>query len=165
MTRVTSSPDRIARRTIFAVLILACAGLGLSGCIEHRVTVNPPAAAETEPAGENKNHTVMVTGSRFQTNGTTPELFSSPLPLDIPVSVYRRHWDGSMSRGELRCTTPLPWWQRFPADAFVDFSPVHATCDASTVATLTPVTPIPRAQLLEQAIRDGYAQPHPTIKP
>jgi hypothetical protein len=100
------------KRIFFAAPLALFMLFSLPSCIEHRVAVHPPTAAAPEPPGENKTHTFMIAGSRFQNDGTTPETFSSPLPLDIPVSAYRRQWDGSIERGEVRCKTPLTWWQR-----------------------------------------------------
>jgi hypothetical protein len=100
----------------------------------------------------------MIAGSRFQNEPDHPETFASPLPLDIPVSVYRRESNGTIARGELRITTALPWWQRFPADAFVDLTPIDATVDAVGMATLSPVETVDRKSLISQAERDGYAR-------
>jgi hypothetical protein len=161
-SKVHAAPARGAmtpvKRIFFAAPLALFMLFSLPSCIEHRVAVHPPTAAAPEPPGENKTHTFMIAGSRFQNDGTTPETFSSPLPLDIPVSAYRRQWDGSIERGEVRCKTPLTWWQRFPADVFVDFAPFSARCATTEQVYLSPVLPTDRAHLLEQAARDGYAR-------
>lgn len=142
---------------LFALLIAP-------GCIEHRAAVSPPLPADPPPAGEKPATTVLIAGSRFQNEPDHPETFSSALPLDIPVSVYRRESDGTIARGELRVTTGLPWWQRFPADAFVDLTPIDATVDAVGMATLTPVSLYDRAAFISQAERDGYARSAAPVK-
>ena len=134
------------------------------GCIEHRVAVSPPLPADPPPAGETPATTVLIAGSRFQNEPDHPETFSSALPLDIPISVYRRESDGTITRGELRVTTELPWWQRFPVDAFVDLAPVDATVDAVGMATLSPVPLYDRAAFISQAERDGYARSAAPVK-
>lgn len=138
-----------------ALAIVLCA---LSGCVEHRVAVSPPLSANPPPKGGDQATTTMITGSHFQNEPDHPKTFTSPLPLDVPVSVYRRDSDGSIARGELRVTTALPWWQRFPADFFVDLYPATASVDAVDMATLSPVEPVDRELLLQQAQRDGYAR-------
>jgi hypothetical protein len=157
------SPDRqlcpkyTQPRTLFISVVLLPLLLTV-GCIEHRVTVKPPLPADPPPTGEDRATTVLIAGSRFRNEPTQPENFASPLPLDIPVSVYRRESDGSLARGEFRVITPLPWWQRFPADAVVDLSPIHATVDADGMPPLIPVIPFNRDQFIRQAERDGYAR-------
>ena len=86
---------------------------------------------------------------------------ASPLPIDLPVSVWRRDSDGTLSRGELRVTTGLPWWQRFPADVVSDLAPIDAEVFASGTPTLTPVPLADRTRLFDQAARDGYAHRDP----
>jgi hypothetical protein len=129
----------------------------LGGCIEHRVAVSPPLPAAPAPAGEPAAITQLISGSKVIDEPNQPTTASSPLPIDLPVSVWRRDSDGLLSRGEMRVTTALPWWQRFPVDAFVDLSPFDAEVFASGTATLTPVPKVDRARLFDQAAHDGYA--------
>lgn len=128
------------------------------GCIEHRAAVNPPLPAAPPPAGEPAATTQLITGATVTDDPQAPVTESSHLPIDVPASVWRRDSDGIISRGELRVTTALPWWQRFPADFVTDLLPIDAEIFASGTATFTPVTPADRVALFEQAARDGYAR-------
>ncbi len=136
---------------------LTLLGLVSAGCVQHRTAVNPPVAATPPPAGEPAAVTQMVTGAKIINEPHQPVTNASPLPIDLPVSVWRRDSDGSLSRGELRVTTGLPWWQRFPADIVSDLTPIDAEVFASGTATLTPVATADHNLLFDQAARDGYA--------
>lgn len=136
--------------------------LGMSllsgGCIAHRTAVNPPLPAAPPPPGEPAAITQLITGATVTSNPQAPITESSHLPIDVPVSVWRRDSDGIISRGELRVTTALPWWQRFPADFVTDLAPIEAEVFASGTATFTEVPNADRAVLFAQAERDGYAR-------
>ena len=136
---------RFHRHHVFCVSALALGAALLGGCIEHRVAVSPPLPAAPAPAGEPAAITQMISGSKVVDEPNQPTTVSSPLPIDLPVSVWRRDSDGLLSRGEMRVTTALPWWQRFPADAFVDLAPYDAQIFASGTATLIPVPQVDRA--------------------
>jgi len=128
-----------------------------AGCVQHRTAVSPPLPAAPPPAGERAATTQLITGATVTTEPTQPVTGASPLPIDLPVSVWRRDSDGTLSRGELRVTTGLPWWQRFPADVISDLAPIDAEVFASGTATLTPVPGVDHTHLFDQAARDGYA--------
>ena len=148
------------RWSLSLVLALATALLGmfvLSGCIQHRVSVSPPVPAAPVPAGEDAVITQMISGSKVVDAPHELTVVSSPLPIDLPISVWRRDSDGLLSRGESRVTTGLPWWQRFPADIFTDLTPIDAEVFASGSSSLTPITLADQARLFDQAARDGYA--------
>ncbi|MBA3701061.1 MAG: hypothetical protein H0W78_19600 [Planctomycetes bacterium] len=136
--------------------------LGMSllsvGCIAHRTAVNPPLPAAPPPPGEPAAITQLITGATVTNDPQAPITESSHLPIDVPVSVWRRDSDGIISRGELRVTTALPWWQRFPADIVTDLVPIEAEVFASGTATFTQVPNADRAVLFAQAERDGYAR-------
>ena len=149
---------RSHQHQFFCTSALALVGATmLGGCIEHRVAVSPPLAAAPAPAGERAAITQMISGSKVVDEPNQPTTVSSPLPIDLPASVWRRDSDGLLSRGEMRVTTTLPWWQRFPADVFVDLTPYDAQIFASGTATLTPVPQADRVELFDQAAHDGYA--------
>jgi hypothetical protein len=139
-------------------LALAC------GCVQHRTAVNPPLPASPPPAGESPVITQLIVGAKVIDEPKQPVTHSSPLPLDLPVSVWRRDSDGTLHRGELRVTTALPWWQRFPADAVTDLAPYDAEVFASGTAAFTPVPTADRAQLFAEAERDGYAHHGDPVK-
>ena len=136
---------------------LSVLGLLLAGCVEHRTAVNPPLPAAPAPAGEPAAITQMIAGVKVINEPHQAETGASPLPIDLPVSVWRRDSDGTLSRGESRVTTARPWWQRFPVDAFTDLTPIDAEVFASGTATLTEVSAADRNVLFDQAARDGYA--------
>jgi hypothetical protein len=128
------------------------------GGVEHRVAVTPPLPADPPPAGEEATGTTMIAGSRVVSEPRKAETAASPLPIDLPVSVWRRGSDGVIHRGEARITTPLPWWQRFPADIGADLLPIDAHVSVASMMTLAPVEPIDRQRLVQQAAQDGYAR-------
>lgn len=145
---------------LLAALVSAC------GCVQHRTAVNPPLPAAPPAAGESAVVTHLITGAKVTDEPREPVTGSSPLPIDLPVSVWRRDSDGTLSRGELRVTTALPWWQRFPADVVADLAPIDAEVFASGTAELTPVATADRARLFADAERDGYAhRGEPAKKP
>lgn len=151
-------PTAHIRSAPAALVLLAVWGLGSGGCIEHRTAVNPPLPAAPPPAGEPAVITQLITGATVTDDPQAPITESSHLPIDVPVSVWRRDSEGIISRGELRVTTALPWWQRFPADFVSDLLPIDAQVFASGTATFTPVTAADRTVLFDQAARDGYAR-------
>ena len=139
-------------------LTLALLGmLILSGCVQHRIVVSPPVPAPPAPIGEDQAITQMISGSKVVDAPHEQTVASSPLPIDLPISVWRRDSDGLLSRGESRVTTALPWWQRFPADIFTDLTPIDAEVFASGSTPLTPIPVADQARLFAQAARDGYA--------
>lgn len=146
---------RAQSHAIIVGLTMGC--LVSTGCVQHRTAVSPPLQAAPPPAGEAPAITQLITGATIVKEPHEAATSASPLPIDLPVSVWRRDSDGSLSRGDLRVTTDLPWWQRFPADFFADLTPIDAEVFASGTATLTPVPVADRNLLFDQAARDGYA--------
>jgi hypothetical protein len=137
--------------------------LVMVGCVEHRTAVSPPVKADPPPAGEPAAITQLIAGSKVINEPDQPVTGASPLPIDLPVSAWRRASDGTLARAELRVTTDLPWWQRFPADVVSDLAPIDAEVFASGTATLSPVPLVDRSRLFDQAARDGYA--HHVVAP
>lgn len=153
-------PARLFQLALNSRELLTLAILGmfiLSSCVQHRVVVSPPAPAPVASAGEDEAITQMISGSTVVTAPHESTKLSSPLPIDLPISVWRRDSDGLLSRGESRVTTALPWWQRFPADIFTDLTPIDAEVFASGSSSLTPIPVADQARLFDQAARDGYA--------
>jgi hypothetical protein len=140
------------------VTVLALASLAATGCVEHRTAVNPPLPASQAPAGEPTTVTHLIVGSQVVAGPTVPVTEASPMPIDVPVSVWRRDSDGTLHRGDLRVTTARPWWQRFPADIVTDLAPNDFEVFASGTPTFTPVPTFDRAALYAQAASDGYAR-------
>lgn len=146
-------------------VLLGCLALAC-GCVQHRTAVNPPLPAAPPPAGEAAVVTQLIAGATVIADPNQPVTHASPLPIDLPVSVWRRDSDGTLHRGELRVTTALPWWQRFPADIVTDLAPYDAEIFASGTATFTPVPTADRAALFAAAERDGFAhRGEPAKKP
>ena len=125
-----------------------------TGCIDHQARVEPPARDEP---GRPPTHTHIVSGSSFAVDPATTHLVHGSLPIDVPVTAWRREADGTLLRCETRVTTPLPWWQRFPADVVTDLWPSTFAATASTTVVLTPIPPFDEARFLAQARADGYA--------
>jgi hypothetical protein len=144
--------------------LLVLVGLAAVGCVEHRTAVNPPLPAAPPPAGESATITQLIAGAKVTDEPQAPVTEASPLPIDVPVSVWRRDSDGTLSRGEFRVTTARPWWQRFPADIVTDLTPIDGEVFASDTATFTEVATVDRNDLYAQAERDGYARREATPK-
>jgi hypothetical protein len=89
--------------------------------------------------------------------GDRSAVLRNPLPIEVRISAIRRDDDGTLNRGEGYLATPLPWWQRFPCDAFVDLVPVDVVAEAAIVVPLAPVPRCDESELIESARRDGYA--------
>lgn len=137
--------------TLLGSLVMAC------GCVQHRTAVHPPPAAAPVPAGEPATVTQLIAGTTVVSEPRQAITHASALPIDLPVSVWRRDSDGTLSRGELRVTTARPWWQRLPADVVSDLAPIDAGVEASGTPRLSTVEPVDRAALFAAAERDGYA--------
>lgn len=138
--------------------LLVLMGFAMVGCIEHRTAVNPPLPAPPPPAGEPATITQLIAGAKVTDEPQAPVTESSHLPIDVPVSAWRRDSDGTLCRSEMRVTTARPWWQRFPADIVTDLTPIDGEVFASGTVTLTPVATTDRRELFAHAERDGYAR-------
>ncbi len=101
--------------------------------------------------------TRLVVGSVVQHDLSKPIVQEDSLPIDVPISAWRRDADGHAYRYEGRATTPLPWWQRFPTDMFTDAWPSTLLCPASADVVLAPVPTLDLDAFLTSATRDGYA--------
>lgn len=81
------------------------------------------------------------------------------LPQEIVLHAWRRDAEGLLWRGRAQVASPLPWWQRFPADLFSDFLyPGQLTISASTDLTLSPVPTTDAKALADLAAARGYAE-------
>lgn len=151
ITGVMTATKLVLPAVVLVVMLMSV------GCVEHRTAVSPPVQAAPPPMGEPAAITQLIAGATVTNEPTKPITAASPLPIDLPVSVWRRDSDGTLSRGELRLTTDLPWWQRFPADVVSDLAPIDAEIFASGTPTLTPIPAADRTRLFDQAARDGFA--------
>lgn len=123
-----------------------------AGCIEHHARVVPSAPiADPGPAP-------VLIAHRVRDPLTVPDESRDALPIDLPVSAYRRDADGRLWRYEGRATTPLSWSQRFPFDAVMDVLPTTFTYDAESTVVFAPVAAADENGFLDQARRDGYAR-------
>ena len=161
---VLPQPTRMKIAPVLVAALVGLAGLAAVGCVEHRTAVNPPLPAAPAPAGESATITQLIVGSKVSDEPKAPITEASPMPIDVPVTVWRRDSDGTLSRGDLRVTTARPWWQRFPADIVTDLTPIDFEIFASGTATFTPVETSDRAALYAQAASDGYARREITPK-
>jgi hypothetical protein len=134
------------------------AALLLGGCDTHEVRISPPPAAAPGEPGD-LGFTLSAIGNSLRKDPLSESVTTSPLPLQVPISCLRREADGMISRYEGCATTPLPWWQRFPADMISDPLPWTFTASAQATIVLTSVPAADLAALVAQARRDGYARP------
>lgn len=132
------------RALLCGILILPCAG-----CLSHRADVS--ADGPDLAAGRS------VVGMRI-TDGAPAETRSGPLPFEIPVSWTLRGSDGKLQSAHATLRSPLPWWQRFPADLAVDLWPQRIEIETSVVVTTKPITPRTAADITAEARAHGYAQ-------
>jgi hypothetical protein len=135
-----------------------CAALLLGGCDTHEVRILPPPSPAPGEPGD-ISFTLSAIGSGLRKDPASESVTTSPLPLQIPVSCLRREADGTISRYEGVATTPLPWWQRFPADMISDPLPWSFIASAQATIVLASVPAADLGALVAQARRDGYARP------
>lgn len=143
-----------------AAMLAACL---LAGCDTHQVRIAPPQPAAPGEPGD-IGFTISIIGGSQRKDPLSESLTTSPLPLQVPVSCLRREADGTIVRYEGIVTTPLPWWQRFPADLVSDPLPLTFTASAEATIVLAPVPAVDLGALVAQARRDGYARPLPPGK-
>lgn len=136
------------------LVVLCCCIAG--GCISHEARVTPPTDGPCS----------VVVGTKVVDSFTKPVDEQGSLPRSIPVTAWRLDDKGALSRGDTLIETPLPWWQRFPADAVTDVViPGTLTASASGTVALTPVPATDLAGLAERARAAGYAAPAGTRQP
>lgn len=125
-------------------LPLVLAATILTGCIEHRASL----------AGGPSRHLVAADGERTD-EGIARR---GHLPQMIRASAWRRAEDGSLLRGEHVVRTPLPWWQRFPADLVSDvLVPITLSVERHEQVVLEPIAVYPADELERMARAHGYA--------
>lgn len=139
--------------TLIAVICCACAS---TGCVRHQATVAPPPLAPVADDGQRPPTFLAGRARTIARDQTAPVTAASPLPLDFPLTAWRRSSAGPLERGDLRVRTDLPWWQRFPADVVADFLPIDATVAVDAAITLEPVGRVELDAFLAHAERDGY---------
>lgn len=128
--------------------LLCCFALG--GCVAHVARAVPP---ETGP-------TSAAVGTQVVDHFTAPIEERHALPRSLPVTLWSLDADGNLARGDLVIETPLPWWQRFPADVVSDMLlPGTLTAEASGTPTLQRVPHGDPTVLTEHARAAGYAAP------
>lgn len=121
-----------------------------TGCVEHRAAIQPPVAGPP-PA-------VVTVHGREEALVESLER-RDPLPLELRASAIRRDADGRLLRDEIAVLTPLPWWQRFPADVVSDALIPHTfIVDARARIDTRVVADMPADDLLRLAREHGYAQ-------
>lgn len=140
-----------------ALAALAICALVMTGCVRHQATVTPPAAAPIADDGQRPPTFLAAHSTVIERDRTKPVTVASPLPIDFPVTAWRRSSAGPLERADLRVQTPLPWWQRFPADLVADFLPIDAAVVTDSAITLETVPLVDLDTFLAHAERDGYA--------
>jgi hypothetical protein len=135
------------------ILLVCCCAV--SGCVTHRATV------ETSEDSAGVVGTTYLGEAEHPAGPPTSVTASGPLPQSIPVTAWR--WgtaaDGSqeLRRGDVLVQTPLPWWQRFPADLATDFFPIDAVATTRADVAFIPVSDERReADLTAEAAAAGF---------
>lgn len=146
-------PRRIVRTAAIAIAVALH-----PGCVAHVARVRADPAA---PGG-------AAIGGRTSAIAPATTLDAAPLPISEDVSAWRwrRTPEGGrvLQRCETRCATPLPWWQRFPADAASDLDPREHRAAASVDIVYADVPARTPADLLAEARRDGFAPSTPATE-
>lgn len=132
------------RALLCGLLVLPCAG-----CLYHRATVDADGA--DPKAGRS------VIGMQVR-DGAPAETRRGPLPQEIPACWILRDADGRLRSGHVVLRSPLPWWQRFPADLAVDLWPRPVEIAAVATVVPRPITPRTAADITAEARAHGYAQ-------
>lgn len=128
--------------------LCALLALPLAGCLAHRAEVSGAGAPTT--AG-----TSAVGGT--VADGAPAVQRSGPLPHELPASWIVRGEDGRLLTAHAVLQSPLPWWQRFPADLLVDLWPGQVVICSSTVLTPVPINPRSADDITAEARAHGYA--------
>lgn len=132
------------RTVICLALALPC-----SGCLYHEVRVSaasPPGAA----AGRSAVATAVADGAPAAHR-------RGPLPAEVPVLWSLRDADGGLLVGRDILRSPLPWWQRFPADLAVDLWPGDVVVAAAVEIVPAPIAARTAADITAEARAHGYA--------
>lgn len=134
----------------------------MSGCVVHEARVTIPPAPPVPKNHDAPGPLMLVVGSgRKAPAKTTPLIFRSPLPIDRQISAWQMDSTGTvLCRSELRVTTPLSWWQRFPCDIVSDILPTDYIAHSEATVECVPIAATSAAELAESARRDGYAHDH-----
>lgn len=132
------------RALLCAILVLPCAG-----CLAHRAGVSATGA---DPAAGR-----CVVGNQVR-DGAPAEARSGPLPHDLPATWILRGADGRLLSAHARAQSPLPWWQRFPADLAVDLWPAEIGIDVAVVLVPQPISVRSAADITAEARAHGYAK-------
>lgn len=120
-----------------------------SGCVAHRVGVDPAT-----PAAEG-----VALGASVR-SGPSSESITSPLPTEVPVTLWRRDADGNLFRSDAILRTATPWWQRFPSDVVTDaLLPGTYLVTAQHTPQWTPAGGGSTVGLEDRARAAGYARP------
>lgn len=129
---------------------LALMALLSSACVEHQVRFEPPAAPGPYPPG-------AIIDTRSEPEWQHADVYADGLPADRRVSAWALDAEGQLHRGDLQLLSPLPWWQRFPADIVTDLLwPGTLTITASGRPALEPQLPLTIADLDRLAAEAGY---------
>lgn len=135
-----------------AAALGCCCILASAGCVRHEVALVPaPGPALQVAAGPSAARPLAA-----------PVTLSSPLPQDLPITAWRH--DGpsdALLRAETRARTPLPWWQRFPADIVTDLAPVTFRCTTEARLDPAPLAATDWPAVVARARAAGYAPTTP----
>ena len=132
------------------VLLILCCLLPLAGCLVHEARIEAQTPAEAAGPGRN----AVLSAVR---DGAPAEIRRGPLPHDVPAAWWLRDRAGQLLIGNARALSPLPWWQRFPADLAVDLWPGEVRVLTLASVSPTPVRARSAAEITAEAHAHGYA--------
>lgn len=132
-----------------SVLLLSV--LALAGCLreEARVDATVPAGSDAR-AGSSA---VLATVA----HGAPADSRHGALPFDLPA-VWTLRAPDRMLIGHARAESPLPWWQRFPCDLFIDLWPGDVTIPVTATVVPQPVRTRTADEITAEARAHGYAR-------
>ncbi len=128
--------------------LLLMASLLLVSCIEHRASVDLPDGFH------------VVVDDHMPPPARSIKR-CGPLPQEVRVTAWRREDDGSLMRADGLLRTPLPWWQRFPADLITDILPWTLACEDHHTMSPLALPVISEQELTDEASAHGYASRRP----
>lgn len=148
MVRLLVSPSLLLTIALMPIVLIA------TSCVSHRAGVDPA----TPPAEG------LVLGAQVLPGDAT-DAITSPLPTEVPVTLWRRDADGALFRSDAILRTPTPWWQRFPSDLVTDaLLPGTYTVAVQHQPVWTPAGGTSTEGLEERARAAGYARPPESVE-
>ncbi len=134
---------------LLSFVSLALLTVPCTGCLVHRARVDGAGADPT--AGRS------AVGVEVHDGAPAVER-SGPLPFELPAIWMLRNAEGQLCLGRAVARSPLPWWQRFPADLAVDLWPGDVTVSVTATVEPHPVATRTADDITAEARAHGYAE-------